>query len=130
MLEVYLAQSREKKSLLSGTWCDYKNFQTELKLYKTGKSNFKAKIFSAVQSLVRSDAVESLLCHLAPSAGWTTHLLPVVSDRRQDGAKSLEAHSDVQQMSGEEEVVEVSKDGHGGVPDQIQEGLQGQRATH
>lgn len=45
MLEVYLAQSSEKKSLLSGTWCDYKNFQSELKLYKTGKRNLKEKSF-------------------------------------------------------------------------------------
>lgn len=47
-----------------------------------------------------------------------------MSDRRQDSAKGLEAHGDVQKMSSKEEVVEVSKDGHGGVPDQIQEVLQ------
>lgn len=47
-----------------------------------------------------------------------------MSDRRQDCAKGLEAHGDVQQMGSKEEVVEVSKNGHGGVPDQIQEVLQ------
>lgn len=46
-----------------------------------------------------------------------------MSDRRQDGAKGLDAHGDVQQMSSKEEVVEVSKNGDGGVPDQIEEGL-------
>lgn len=62
---------------------------------------------------------------MAPSAAGNAHLLSVVSDRRQDGAQRLEAHGDVQQMGGEEEVVEVSKDGHGGVPDEIEEGLEG-----
>ena len=69
----------------------------------------------------------TLIYTLAPSAGRTTCLLPVVSDGRQDGAQGLEAHGDVQQMSGEEEVVEVPENGHGGVPDQIQEGLREQR---
>lgn len=61
-----------------------------------------------------------MICFTAPSAG-RSHLLPVVSDRRQDGAERLDAHGDVQQMSSKEEVVEVPKNGHGGVPDQIQE---------
>lgn len=61
---------------------------------------------------------------MAPSSGWRTHLLAIVSDGGQDGAKRLEAHGDVQQMCSEEEVVEVSKDGHGGIPDQIQEVLE------
>lgn len=47
-----------------------------------------------------------------------------MSDRRQDSAEGLEAHGDVQQMGSKEEVVEVSENGHGGVPDQIQEVLQ------
>lgn len=50
-----------------------------------------------------------------------------MSDRGEDGAKSLEAHGDVQQVSSEEEVVEVSENRHGGVPDQIQEVLQERR---
>lgn len=66
----------------------------------------------------------SFICVVAPSAGGTTCLLSIVGDRRQDGAEGLEAHGDVQQMSSEEEVVEVSKNGHGGVPDQIQEVLE------
>lgn len=61
---------------------------------------------------------------LAPSAGGSSYLLAVVSDRGQDSAERLEAHGDVQQMSSKEEVVEVSKNGHGGVPDQVQEVLQ------
>lgn len=64
---------------------------------------------------------------LSPPAGEHTHLLAVVSDRRQDGAEGLDAHGDVQQMGSEEEVVEVSKNGHDAVPDQIQEVLEGKR---
>lgn len=64
-----------------------------------------------------------LISALAPSAGRAACLLSIVSDRWQDGAKRLEAHGDVQQVSSEEEVIEVSKNGHGGVPDQVQEGL-------
>lgn len=71
--------------------------------------------------------VDLFICTLPPSAGETTYLLAVVSDRRQDGTQGLDAHGDVQQMSSEEEVVEVSKNGHGGVPDQIQEVLQEKR---
>lgn len=63
-------------------------------------------------------------CILAPSAGRTTDLLAIVSDGGQDSTKGLEAHGDVQEMGSKEEVVEVSKNGHGGVPDQIQEVLQ------
>lgn len=48
-----------------------------------------------------------------------------MGDGRQDGAEGLEAHGDVQQVSSKEEVVEVSKDGHSGVPDQIQVVLEG-----
>lgn len=68
-----------------------------------------------------------LIYSLAPSAGGAPYLLAVVSDRRQDGTKGLEAHGDVQQVSSEEEIVEVSENGHGGVPDQIQEVLRGKR---
>lgn len=70
--------------------------------------------------------VDLLACTQSPSAGRTTHLLAVVCDRRQDGAERLEAHGDVQQMGGKEEVVEVAKNGHDGVPDQIQEVLRQQ----
>lgn len=42
----------------------------------------------------------------------------------QDGPQGLEAHGDVEQVGSEEEVVVVAQDGHGGVPDQIQEGLE------
>lgn len=51
------------------------------------------------------------------------HLFAVVRDRGQDGAEGLEAHGDVQQVGGEEEVVVVAQNGHGGVPNQIQERL-------
>lgn len=61
---------------------------------------------------------------LAPSAGGHTHLFAIVSDWGQDGPEGLEAHGDVQQVSSEEEVIKVSKNRHGGVPDQIQEVLQ------
>lgn len=67
--------------------------------------------------------VDLLACAPSPSAGRTTHLLAVVSDGGQDGAEGLETHGDVQQMGGKEEVVEVAKNGHDGVPDQIQEVL-------
>lgn len=46
-----------------------------------------------------------------------------MSDGGEDGAKCLKAHGDVQQMGGKEEVIVVAQDGHGGVPNQIQEGL-------
>ena len=55
-----------------------------------------------------------------------TCLFPVVGDRGQNGAEGLDAHGDVQEMNGKEEVVEVSQDGHDGVPDQIEEGLKEQ----
>lgn len=60
---------------------------------------------------------------LAPSAGGHTHLFAIMSDWGQDGPEGLKAHGDVQQVSSEEEVIKVSKNGHGGVPDQIQEVL-------
>lgn len=46
-----------------------------------------------------------------------------MGDRRKDGAKSLEAHGDVQQMGSKEEIIVVAQDGHGCVPNKIQEGL-------
>lgn len=67
---------------------------------------------------------------LAPSAGRTTYLLAIVSDRWQDGAKGLESHGDVQQVSSKEEVVEVSKNGHDCIPDEIQEGLEGENKDY
>ena len=63
----------------------------------------------------------------APPWWPATCLLAVVRDGGQDGAQRLEAHGDVQQVGGEEEVVEVSEDGHDGVPDQIQEVLSRER---
>ena len=44
------------------------------------------------------------------------HLFPVVGDRGKDGAEGLEAHGDVQQVGSKEEIVVVSQNGHGGVP--------------
>lgn len=52
-----------------------------------------------------------------------TCLLAVVRDGRQDGAQRLDAHGDVQQVAGEEEVVVVAQQGHDRVPAEIQEGL-------
>lgn len=52
------------------------------------------------------------------------NLFAIVRDRRQDGPERLEAHGDVQQMGGEEEVIVVTEDGHAHVPGQIQERLQ------
>lgn len=80
-----------------------------------------------VRSALSERSGNVIICFTALPAGRRAHLLPVVSDGRQDGAKRLEAHGDVQQMSRKEKVVEVSKNGHGGVPDQIQEGLKGKK---
>ena len=44
-------------------------------------------------------------------------------DRGEDSAEGLEAHGNVQEMGGEEEVVVVAQNGHGGVPYKIQERL-------
>lgn len=49
-----------------------------------------------------------------------TCLLAIVCDRGQDGPQGLEAHGDIQQVSSEEEVVIMSQNRHGGVPDQVQ----------
>ena len=65
--------------------------------------------------------IVDVICILAPPAGSTTYLLAVVGDRRQDGAKGLEAHGDVQQVGSKEEVVVVTQDRHGHIPGQIQE---------
>ena len=51
------------------------------------------------------------------------HLFAVVGDGGQDGAQCLDAHGDVQQVAGEEEVVVVSQQGHDEVPAQVKEGL-------
>lgn len=86
------------------------------------------KIFKKSECMWRAIAVvHPFHCFLSPSSGQTEYLFAVVSDRGQDGAKGLEAHGDVQQVSSEEEVVEVSENRHGGVPDQIQEVLQEKR---
>lgn len=52
-----------------------------------------------------------------------THLFAIVGDRGQDGAQRFDAHGDVQQMSGEEEVVVMSKNRHQQIPNQVEEGL-------
>lgn len=52
-----------------------------------------------------------------------TCLFAIVSHGRQNSPQGLEAHGDVQQMSGEEEVIVMSQNRHGGVPDQIEERL-------
>ena len=51
------------------------------------------------------------------------HLFAVVGDGGQDGAQGLDAHGDVQQVTGEEEVVVVTQQGHDQVPAQVQERL-------
>lgn len=52
-----------------------------------------------------------------------THLFAVVSHRRQNGAQRFDPHGDVQEMSGKEEVVVVSKNRHQQIPNQVQESL-------
>lgn len=59
---------------------------------------------------------------LSPSGGDTC-LFAIVSDGGYDGRQGLEAHGDVQQVSSEEEVIVVSQDGHGDIPDQVEERL-------
>lgn len=51
------------------------------------------------------------------------YLLAIVSDRWQNSPQRLEAHCNVQQMSGEEEVVVVAQDGHGCIPGKVEKGL-------
>lgn len=53
-----------------------------------------------------------------------TCLFAIVSHRREDGPQGLEAHGNVQQMSSKEEVIVMSQDRHGGVPDQVEERLE------
>lgn len=53
-----------------------------------------------------------------------TCLFAIVSYRRQNSPQGLEAHGDVQQMSSKEEVIVMSQNRHGGVPDQIEERLE------
>lgn len=53
-----------------------------------------------------------------------TCLFAIVSHRREDGPQGLEAHGNIQQMSGKEEVIVMSQDRHGGVPDQVEERLE------
>lgn len=58
---------------------------------------------------------------------WKTsfsYLFAIMSNWRQDSSQGFEAHSNVQQVSSKEEVVVVSKDWHGGVPDQVEKRLQ------
>lgn len=50
-------------------------------------------------------------------------LLAVVRDRLQDRAQRLKADGHVQQMGGKEEVVEVTENGEGEVPEGVQEGV-------
>lgn len=49
-----------------------------------------------------------------------TYLFAIVGHRREDGPQGLEAHGNVQQMSGKEEVIVMSQNRHGGVPDQVE----------
>ena len=53
-----------------------------------------------------------------PPGGYT-RLFAIMSYGGQDGPQGLDAHGDVQQVGGEEEVVVVTQNGHDGVPDQI-----------
>lgn len=55
-------------------------------------------------------------CSIEELYVFPPHLFAIVRDRWKDGAESLEAHGNVQQMGGKEEVVVVTQDGHGGVP--------------
>lgn len=107
-------------------------FYTVLKLFKDEPKMHQESFLS----LFEFKRVERLYCAivafpwtLAPSAGKTTCLLAIVSNRWQDGAKGLESHGDVQQMSSKEEVVEVSKNRHGGVPNEIQERLEEEKVN-
>lgn len=107
-------------------------FYTVLKLFKEEPKMHQESFLS----LFEFKRVERLYCAivafpwtLAPSAGKTTCLLAIVSNRWQDGAKGLESHGDVQQMSSKEEVVEVSKNRHGGVPNEIQERLEEEKVN-
>lgn len=54
---------------------------------------------------------------------WELYLFSVVGYRGQDGAQGFDAHGDVQQMTGEKEVVVVAKQWHDQIPNQIQERL-------
>ncbi len=54
---------------------------------------------------------------------WELYLFAIVSYRGQDGAQGFDAHSDVQQMTGVEKVVVVTKQWHDHIPNQIQERL-------
>lgn len=58
--------------------------------------------------------------------GWHTHLFAIVGDRRQNGAQRFDAHGNVQEMSGEEEVVVMSENRHQQIPNQIEESLRRQ----
>lgn len=107
-------------------------FYTVLKLFKDEPKMHQESFLS----LFEFKRVECLYCAivafpwtLAPSAGKTTCLLAIMSNRWQDGAKGLESHGDVQQMSSKEEVVEVSKNRHGGVPNEIQERLEEEKVN-
>jgi len=51
------------------------------------------------------------------------YLFSVVRDRLKDGAKRLETDSDIQQVSGVEEVVEVAQHREDKVPGDVQERL-------
>lgn len=48
-------------------------------------------------------------------------LLAVVRDRLQDSAQRLETDGNIQQMSGEEKIVEISEDGESKIPEGVQE---------
>lgn len=50
-------------------------------------------------------------------------LLAVVSDGLQDGPQSFETDSDIKQVGGKEEIVEVTQNGENEVPQTVQESL-------
>jgi len=54
---------------------------------------------------------------------FCSYLFAVVCDWGQDSAKSLDTHGDIQQVTGEEEVVVMSKQRHHRVPTEIKESL-------
>ena len=59
----------------------------------------------------------------------TPYLLAVVGDGLEDDAEGGDADGDVDEVGREEEVVVVAEDGEDEVPQQVQEGLQGEEGV-
>lgn len=57
----------------------------------------------------------------------SVYLFAIVCDWGENSTQCLKAHGNVQKMGSKEEVVIVTQNGHGHVPGQIQEGLQGRQ---